>query len=82
MRFVHSEGYDGSFAVMPKRACLLVGRDACEMLTRARGQLRPFRKDADFAAFEQGLAPGFERVPPVEPATPRRLHVRYRTIAK
>jgi putative transposase len=48
---------------MPRRARSIVGGYAYHVLNRANGRLRLFKKDADFAAFEQVLAEAFERVP-------------------
>jgi putative transposase len=48
---------------MPRRARSLIGGYAYHVLNRANGRLRLFKKDADFAAFEQVLAEAFERVP-------------------
>lgn len=52
-----------TFGDMPRRARSIVGGYAYHVLNRANGRLRLFRKDADFAAFEQVLAEAFERVP-------------------
>src|SRR4051812_41222235 len=49
--------------VMPRRARSIVGGYVYHVLNRANGRLRLFRKDADFAAFEQILVEAFERVP-------------------
>jgi putative transposase len=48
---------------MPRRARSIVGGYAYHVLNRANGRLRLFRKQADFAAFEQVLAEAFARVP-------------------
>ena len=48
---------------MPRRARSIVGGYAYHALNRANGRLRLFKKDADFAAFEQVLLEAFERVP-------------------
>ena len=48
---------------MPRRARTIVGGYAYHVLNRANGRLRLFRKDADFAAFEQAVAEAHERVP-------------------
>jgi putative transposase len=48
---------------MPRRARTIVGGYAYHVLNRANGRLRLFKKQADFAAFEQVLAEAFERVP-------------------
>jgi putative transposase len=48
---------------MPRRARTLIGGYAYHVLNRANGRLRMFRKEADFAAFEQMLAEAQERVP-------------------
>jgi putative transposase len=48
---------------MPRRARSLVGGYAYHVLNRANGRLRLFRKDADFAAFEQVLSEAHDRVP-------------------
>jgi putative transposase len=48
---------------MPRRARSIVGGYAYHVLNRANGRLRLFKKDADFAAFEEVLAEAFERVP-------------------
>src|SRR6187402_1741820 len=48
---------------MPRRARSLVGGYAYHVLNRANGRLRLFKKEADFAAFEQVIAEAFERVP-------------------
>src|SRR3989304_395502 len=48
---------------MPRRARSIVGGYAYHVLNRANGRLRLFKKEADFAAFEQVLAEAFERVP-------------------
>ncbi len=42
---------------------LIVGGYAYHVLDRANGRLRLFKKEADFAAFEQVLLEAFERVP-------------------
>jgi putative transposase len=48
---------------MPRRARSIVGGYAYHVLNRANGRLRLFKKDADFAAFEQVLAEACARVP-------------------
>jgi putative transposase len=48
---------------MPRRARSIVGGYAYHVLNRANGRLRLFRKEADFAAFEQVLVEALERVP-------------------
>ncbi len=48
---------------MPRRARSLVGGYPYHVLNRANGRLRLFKKDADFAAFEQVLAEAHARVP-------------------
>lgn len=48
---------------MPRRARSLVGGYVYHVLNRANGRLRLFKKDADFAAFEQVLSEAIERVP-------------------
>src|SRR3954464_6206193 len=48
---------------MPRRARSIVGGYAYHVLNRANGRLRLFKKDADFAAFEQVLAEALDRVP-------------------
>jgi putative transposase len=48
---------------MPRRARSIVGGYAYHVLNRANGRLRLFKKDADFAAFENVLAEAVERVP-------------------
>ena len=48
---------------MPRRARSIQGGDVYHVLNRANGRLRLFKKQADFAAFEQVLAQAFERVP-------------------
>jgi putative transposase len=48
---------------MPRRARSLVGGYAYHVLNRANGRLRLFRRDSDFAAFEQVLAEAHDRVP-------------------
>jgi putative transposase len=47
---------------MPRRARSIVGGLAYHVLNRANGRLRLFRKEADFAAFEQTLAEAHQRV--------------------
>jgi putative transposase len=49
--------------VMPRRARSIVGGYAYHVLNRANGRLRIFKKEADFAAFEEVLAEAHERVP-------------------
>jgi hypothetical protein len=41
----------------------MVGGYAYHVLNRANGLLRLFKKDADFAVFEQVMAEALERVP-------------------
>ncbi len=48
---------------MPRRARSILGGYVYHVLNRANGRLRLFKKDADFAAFEQVLAEAHERVP-------------------
>lgn len=48
---------------MPRRARSIVGGYAYHVLNRANGRLWLFRKDADFAAFENLLAEAHDRVP-------------------
>ena len=48
---------------MPRRARSILGGYAYHILNRANGRLRLFKKNADFAAFEEVLAQAFERVP-------------------
>ncbi|HUE17703.1 MAG TPA: transposase [Planctomycetaceae bacterium] len=48
---------------MPRRARSLVGGYAYHVLNRANGRLRLFKKEADFAAFEQVLTEACARVP-------------------
>ena len=48
---------------MPRRARSLVGGYAYHVLNRANGRLRLFKKEADFAAFEQVLTGAYARVP-------------------
>src|SRR6266496_5229747 len=48
---------------MPRRARSIVGGYAYHVLNRANGRLRLFKKDGDFAAFEEVLAEAHERVP-------------------
>jgi putative transposase len=48
---------------MPRTARKIVGGYAYHVLNRANGRLRLFRKDADFAAFEQVIAEAHARVP-------------------
>ncbi|HEX9596688.1 MAG TPA: transposase, partial [Anaerolineales bacterium] len=48
---------------MPRRARSIVGGYAYHVLNRANGRLRLFKKDADFAAFEQILLEAHQRVP-------------------
>lgn len=48
---------------MPRRARSIVGGYAYHVLNRANGRLRLFKKEADFAAFEQVLVEALERVP-------------------
>jgi putative transposase len=48
---------------MPRRARTIVGGYAYHVLNRANGRLRLFKKEADFAAFEQVLVEASERVP-------------------
>lgn len=51
-----------SLAGMPRGARRLVGGYVYHVLNRANGRLRLFRKDADFAAFEQIIGEAHERV--------------------
>jgi putative transposase len=48
---------------MPRPLRNIVGGYAYHVLNRANGRLRLFRKDADFAAFENLLAEAHERLP-------------------
>src|SRR5688572_4374850 len=48
---------------MPRRARSIVGGYPYHVLNRANGRLRLFKKEADFAAFEQVLEEACERVP-------------------
>ncbi len=48
---------------MPRTARKIVGGYAYHVLNRANGRLRLFRKEADFAAFEQIIAQAHDRVP-------------------
>jgi putative transposase len=48
---------------MPRRARSILGGYVYHVLNRANGRLRLFKKDADFAAFEEVLAEAHERVP-------------------
>jgi putative transposase len=48
---------------MPRRPRTIVGGYAYHVLNRANGRLRLFRKDADFAAFEDLLVEAHERLP-------------------
>ncbi|MCE9543931.1 MAG: transposase [Planctomycetia bacterium] len=48
---------------MPRRARSIIGGYAYHILNRANGRLRLFKKDADFAAFEQVLSEAHQRVP-------------------
>jgi putative transposase len=49
--------------VMPRRARSIVGGYAYHVLNRANGRLRIFKKEADFAAFDEVFAEALERVP-------------------
>jgi hypothetical protein len=40
----------------------MVGGYTCHVLNRPNGRLRLFRKDADFAAFEEIVAAAHERI--------------------
>ena len=48
---------------MPRRARAIQGGDVYHVLNRANGRLRLFRKQADFAAFEDILMQAHDRVP-------------------
>jgi putative transposase len=48
---------------MPRRARSILGGYAYHVLNRANGRLRLFKKEADFAAFEEVLAETCEQVP-------------------
>ena len=48
---------------MPRSARTVLGGYAYHILNRANGRLRLFRKEADFAAFEQIVAEAQERFP-------------------
>lgn len=48
---------------MPRRARSIIGGYAYHVLNRANGRLRLFKKQADFAAFEQVLEEACERMP-------------------
>jgi putative transposase len=48
---------------MPRRARSIIGGYVYHVLNRANGKLRLFKKDADFAAFEQIIAQAQERFP-------------------
>jgi putative transposase len=48
---------------MPRRARSIVGGYAYHVLNRANGRLRLFKKEADFAAFDQLVAEALQRVP-------------------
>ncbi len=48
---------------MPRRARAILGGYVYHVLNRTNGRLRLFKKDADFAAFEQVPAEAHERVP-------------------
>ncbi len=48
---------------MPRRARSIIGGYVYHVLNRANGRLRLFKKDGDFAAFEQVMSEAFERVP-------------------
>jgi putative transposase len=48
---------------MPRSARQILGGYAYHILNRANGRLRLFRKDADFAAFDQIVAQAHERIP-------------------
>jgi putative transposase len=56
-------GWAGKKRSMPRRARTLIGGYAYHVLNRANGRLRVFRKDADFAAFEQIVGEAHARVP-------------------
>ena len=53
----------GYHDAMPRSARKIVGGYAYHVLNRANGRLRLFRKDADFAAFEDIVAEAHQRVP-------------------
>src|SRR3569623_757048 len=53
----------GRLSHMPRRARSILGGYAYHVLNRANGRLRLFRKDADFAAFEEVLRQAQERLP-------------------
>jgi putative transposase len=48
---------------MPRRARSIIGGYVYHVLNRANGRLRLFKKDGDFAAFEQVVSEARERVP-------------------
>ena len=48
---------------MPRRARTIVGGYVYHILNRANGRLRLFKKQADFAAFEEIVAEAHQRVP-------------------
>lgn len=48
---------------MPRGARTILGGYVYHVLNRANGRLRLFKKDADFAAFEQVVAAAHERIP-------------------
>jgi hypothetical protein len=48
---------------MPRRARSIVGGYAYHVLNRAKGRLRLFRKEPEFAAFKAVLVEAVERVP-------------------
>ena len=48
---------------MPRRARSIIGGYAYHVLNRANGRLRLFKKEADFAAFDNLIAEAFERIP-------------------
>jgi len=53
----------GYLVGMPRRARAIVGGYLYHVLNRANGRLKLFKKDADFAAFEQVVAQARERIP-------------------
>jgi putative transposase len=48
---------------MPRAARTIIGGYVYHVLNRANGRLRLFKKDADFAAFEEVVAEAHQRVP-------------------
>ena len=52
-----------TLACLPRRARSIIGGYVYHVLNRANGRLRLFKKQADFAAFEQVLLEAQKRVP-------------------